>query len=70
MKCPQCGNLLVIDCNWRPPNGYDPRMRKWNCTGYQCDCEVFVSRKHQKGYKKDSDPTTGEGISFIRRGSL
>lgn len=52
MSCPKCKQEAIID-TWKPPDGYDPHMRKFICS--DCGLEFYVtiaSREKRQAYDR------------------
>ena len=62
IRCPKCGHSAQLT-TWKPPDGYDPRMREYHCE--VCDTEVYVGgpilsgrlRNEAQNEEPDSDST-------------
>jgi len=41
VRCNECFSQMVLDANWKPDPGYDPRLKRYTCTGYKCENEQY-----------------------------
>lgn len=41
MNCPKCKSRMILDPEWLPPPGMDPRMSRWYCKKTYCGTFFF-----------------------------